>query len=246
MVHVFRLLAVLCLFGIAVNSAEAQSRSFSCDENGITGPIVQVTLQGPGQIKASPLQGRSVSLISAGGQGFHFINVKLGLEVKISQDQTKMTVRGPGETVHCSVYTGAVERNGGQVRAKCPPGTRPVAGSDGACAAARDDAAGGAPGPSFGGTWVQTSSSAGACPDCSITIRRLGSGWQVSASNGWSASVVEVDDQRLSGNGRWPRNAGTRLDGQPFTLELELTRRGLQMTMAVADGTSISARFAPE
>ncbi len=44
----------------------------------------------------------------------------------------------------------------------------------------------------YEGIWRQVKSNAGVCAKCSITIRRNGDTLEVSANNGWSATVMAV------------------------------------------------------
>ncbi len=247
----------------ATTAAGAQSRNFSCDESSLTGPIVTVTIQGGGNIVAGPILGRTVPLEHAGAR-FQFINTQLGLDLTISQDQSRMTVRRRGETVHCSQYTGRVDGTG---RPACPPGTRPVAQSDGACAPVRGGGGpgpqfggggggggGGGPGPQFGGggqgdylgSWRQTRSNSGACPSCSVTFNEAGGNRLVAVGSSGGSAQVAVDpgdERRLNGRGRWQRGAGGNYSGQPFTVTFYRARGEVSMTMDVQGLGTVEASY---
>ncbi|MDJ0448680.1 hypothetical protein [Methylocystis sp. JR02] len=78
------------------------------------------------------------------------------------------------------------------------------------------------------GTWLQTYSTAGQCPTCSIAIRRDGDGYLVSSSNGWSARVIGGPHGAVGGGswntqGAWGGPLQVRLRARGDELELSMT-----------------------
>lgn len=78
------------------------------------------------------------------------------------------------------------------------------------------------------GSWRQTHSTAGQCPDCSITIRPAGDGYVVSSSNGWSGRLFG-ERGGASGRGEWNTSGAwngplrIRVRAHDGELELSLT-----------------------
>jgi hypothetical protein len=104
----------------------------------------------------------------------------------------------------------------------------------GALAQAYGDHGGGHPLP---GTWLQTYSTAGQCPSCTITIEREGDGYLISSSNGWSARVVGGPHGAVGGGswntqGAWGGALLVRIRTQGDELELSMTaeRSGATLT----------------
>jgi hypothetical protein len=86
------------------------------------------------------------------------------------------------------------------------------------------------------GAWQQLESNAGQCPACQISITRAASDLLVTASNGWSANVIEADSDNsisASGHGRWTSSGNTPLSGSTFTVDFVLKRSRLYMTMRI-------------
>jgi hypothetical protein len=94
------------------------------------------------------------------------------------------------------------------------------------------------------GTWLQTYSTAGQCPTCSITIRPQGDGYLVTSSNGWSARVVG-GSYGAEGGGSW--NTQGAWGG---ALQIRLRRHGdeleLSMTAERSGATLTSTYFAAD
>lgn len=239
-------LPVLLLCG-ASGVASGQERTFDCDENGVTGRSLSIRVTGPDTITAGPLRGTTMSMVQSGSNRFSFSGGPYRLT--ISEDQSRVIVRAPGsERIDCVFSAGTRQLKATDDHSSCPPGTRPKPETDD-CIPIK----GKAPPPSDGGvgnfvgTWVQTSSNAGACPTCSITIAKRGAELRVSSSNGWQATVYsgqDGDTRSATGSGRWPANAGGAYAGRQFSLDLTAGPRGLTMSM-VHDGTrqAIRAQF---
>ena len=87
------------------------------------------------------------------------------------------------------------------------------------------------------GTWQQTSSNAGACPTCSITIKEDGSLASLAASNGWSADLSWLDQggTKAAGRGRWRRDVGGAYAGKAIDIGVRLAGDVLTLTMSVSD-----------
>lgn len=90
-------------------------------------------------------------------------------------------------------------------------------------------------------SYLQTSSTAGPCNDCTLEVVETGSKtYTVRANNGWSAKVRWRDDNPndVSGRGRWPvQNNAT------FGIRLVSIGDNLQMRMAIDGGLNFTARF---
>jgi hypothetical protein len=94
------------------------------------------------------------------------------------------------------------------------------------------------------GVWQQIEANAGRCPACQISITRAASDLLVTASNGWSANIVEADSDNsisASGHGRWTSSGNTPLSGSAFTADFVLKGARLYMTMRI-DAKSGSRR----
>lgn len=86
------------------------------------------------------------------------------------------------------------------------------------------------------GVWQQIESNAGRCPVCQVSISRAAEHLAVTASNGWSADVVETDGGdsiSASGHGRWRSAGNTPLSGSAFTADFVLKGSRLYMTMRI-------------
>jgi hypothetical protein len=89
------------------------------------------------------------------------------------------------------------------------------------------------------GDWRQVRSNAGPCPTCKISIDGIDQ-LNVSANNGWSATVVASERNgqvAATGSGRW-RGTKHPVDGTSFAIEFELRGDRLHMTMRIATGTA--------
>lgn len=53
------------------------------------------------------------------------------------------------------------------------------------------------------GLWAQVATNAGACETCTIDFRAAGSGFSVTANNGWAASLGNSTGRETFGLGRW-------------------------------------------
>lgn len=239
--------SLLLLMCLGSGAASAQERTFSCDENGVTGRFVSIRVTGPDTITVGPLRGNTMSMVQSGSNRFSFSGGPY--RVTISEDQSRVIIRAPGsERIDCTFGAGTPQLKAADDHHGCPPGTRQKPETDD-CIPIK----GKAPPPSDGGvgnfvgTWQQVSSNAGACPTCSITITKRGAELRVSSSNGWQATVYsgqDGDTRSATGNGRWPANAGGAYAGRQFSLDLTAGPRGLEMSM-VPDGTrqAIRAQF---
>jgi hypothetical protein len=85
------------------------------------------------------------------------------------------------------------------------------------------------------GEWKQLASNAGQCADCRVAIERNGSGFTVTANNGWSAVVRPKPDGKygITGRGKWKPGAGGSYGGTDFLLFLAVIDDKLYMIMTV-------------
>ena len=84
------------------------------------------------------------------------------------------------------------------------------------------------------GDWQQIASNAGACPTCRISFEQRGTSLNVTANNGWAASLIAPpgDAMSVTGMGRWA--GGNRaMAGQPFTVDFVLRGQRLYMAMLI-------------
>ena len=265
--------AVACFAG--EREAAAQTRRFDCTESSIAGRFVTVTVTGPRSVRAGRIAGRDHDLVQSGPDPFRFSARVVALTV--SKDQGRVEIRTAKDAVVCYYDAAAPAPQPGESASSCPPGTKPVPETDN-CVPDRktatpraaavetscppgtrpvpetDDcvpervAAG--PGDGLIGRWVQIASNAGDCPNCTITISRSGNRLKVVGSNGWTATLIagqDGDPDYASGEGRWSRGAGA-FAGRPFSLDLQLRKRRLRMTMGIRGGGGdmvVEAGFAP-
>jgi hypothetical protein len=83
------------------------------------------------------------------------------------------------------------------------------------------------------GVWQQIESNSGKCPTCRISINQTASALTVSATNGWSATVVANRDLiAATGNGRWDSRRRP-LAGKVFSVHFVVRDFRLYMTMVV-------------
>ena len=92
--------------------------------------------------------------------------------------------------------------------------------------------------------YKQTSSNAGACPTCKLSIASKPSKQQyvITSNNGWSATVtwIEGDDSVAEGPGKWKSGLGHAYSGKSF--EIFLTQQGNKLDM-VMETKGVSGRI---
>jgi hypothetical protein len=93
------------------------------------------------------------------------------------------------------------------------------------------------------GTWQQVETTAGACPECGLTIKQEGGVLNVIASNGWSAMVDpggSANPIEAAGTGVWSMERRGWVSGRSFDIVLRLLDQRLHMDMRVRmpDGSS--------
>lgn len=89
------------------------------------------------------------------------------------------------------------------------------------------------------GTWQQVGSNAGKCPTCQISIGQTASSFQVTANNGWSATIEIQDAEDVitaTGSGRWNLRETISVSGAPFRADFALRGSRLYMTMLIDSG----------
>jgi hypothetical protein len=89
---------------------------------------------------------------------------------------------------------------------------------------------------SITGTWQQVETTAGACPECGLTIEQEGSVLNVTASNGWSAMVDpggSASAIEAAGTGVWSTERRGWVSGRSFDIALRLLDQRLHMDMRV-------------
>jgi hypothetical protein len=89
------------------------------------------------------------------------------------------------------------------------------------------------------GPWQQIASNAGICPKCRISIDRGSSSLTVTANNGWSASLIAVQNGNTAGAtgaGRWQSGLTGAVAGKRFTVDFVLRDQRLIMSMLVEMG----------
>lgn len=93
------------------------------------------------------------------------------------------------------------------------------------------------------GNWRQTSSDAGDCDSCRITISQSGRGFELVANNGWSA-FLSGDSERAIGRGRWGQDGGAYAN-RAMTIEVAQLGGTLAMSMTIdGTGTVVRATYA--
>ncbi|MEQ8824315.1 MAG: hypothetical protein RIC14_08065 [Filomicrobium sp.] len=90
-------------------------------------------------------------------------------------------------------------------------------------------------------SYEQTSSNAGDCPDCQLSIMNFPQeqAYAVHASNGWQAELnyVEGDSSVATGGGRWRKGLPHAYAGRDFDLDLTQQGKTLSMVMStIIDG----------
>lgn len=93
------------------------------------------------------------------------------------------------------------------------------------------------------GPWRQVETTAGACPKCGLNIARKGGAFDVTANNGWSATVASgrtSNPIETIGTGIWSIKNRGWVSGRSFDIALRLMGQRLHMEMRVRmpDGSS--------
>jgi len=92
----------------------------------------------------------------------------------------------------------------------------------------------------YEGTWRQVSSNAGDCPQCVITVRRLGINLEVNANNGWRATLrptpkyLREEVPSVEGEGFWETTIGGHR--KKISIKVRLTRDEAKLRMALITG----------
>lgn len=83
----------------------------------------------------------------------------------------------------------------------------------------------------FCAQYQQTSSNAGACDNCTISVRKAPARqYTITGNNGWQASITRVSGQSGgTGEGRWLAS------GETFAFSMSETANGARITMRTSD-----------